>query len=198
MIVTLVFVFTNTKAHNPNTCSVIFRPINKVWVAQFTISQQGANAALHQFYSDTNFAKLSPEDFKKLYVQYLKAHSHLKVDGLVVPFSSAGIKLGNHQTNINFLLPDFPLDFKEVQLELSVFEENKDHHSVVRFKDGDKLFRKVLQQNNQFKLQFRNTETGFRAESSSPIFSPLVLSISAVLFLIFGIFILRLRKRKSN
>ena len=45
----LVFVFTSTKAHNPNTTSVVFSPINGIWVAQFTISQEGANKALAQF-----------------------------------------------------------------------------------------------------------------------------------------------------
>ena len=52
VIIVLAFVFTTARAHNPNTCSVVFRPSNGVWMAQFTISHEVANVALNQFYKD--------------------------------------------------------------------------------------------------------------------------------------------------
>lgn len=183
----LVFVFTSTKAHNPNTTSVVFSPINGIWMAQFTISQEGANNALAQFYSDKNFKNISEAAYKKMYVEYIKKKFTLLVDGNIVLFDSGGIKLGSHQTNIKFLLPDFPKEFKTVELNFPLFEENKEQNTVVKFELEKKTIRKILNHHNEFNLLFENNEKEFVEKDSSntvlkySLFGLFILSITGII-----------------
>ena len=106
-IIALVFISINASAHNPNTASVVISPINGVWVAQFTISQEGANYALNSYYSDKDLNSIEVAKYKELYIDYLRKKISLIVDDTKISLSSSGIKLGNHQTDIKLLLPNF-------------------------------------------------------------------------------------------
>lgn len=157
----LVFTFVTAKAHNPNTTSVVFSPINGIWTVHLLISQEGANYALNQYYSQIDLPNQPVDRYKELYMDYIKSHIQLKLDDKKMPLGSGGIKLGNHQTDIRFLLSSFPNKYETVELNLSVFKENENQNTVVRFIDGDKEFRKVLNLKNGFTFSFENTPTGF-------------------------------------
>ena len=150
-------------AHNPNTTAVTFRPENGIWTAHFVISQQGANYALATYYATRDLGEVSIEEYKKLYLDYVKAHCQLIVDGTPVHFGSAGIRLGSHQTDIRLLIEDFPATFHQVELTLNAFEENENQHTVARFQNQAKDFRKVLSRKNGFSTRFENREEAFVA-----------------------------------
>ena len=188
---------TSVIAHNPNTTSVNLSPINGIWVAQFTISQEGANVALKKFYKDLNLQNLTLKEYKELYIKYIKEHTTLKVDGNEVLFSSAGIKLGNHQTNIKFILEDLPISFDNIFLKLAIFEENQDQNTVVTFKNEDKTFRKVLNNNNNFELQFENTESSYREYETTNFSLYVVISVGLIIFIFTGTFLYRKRNKNS-
>lgn len=148
-------------AHNPNTTSVVISPVNGVYTLHYVISQEGANYALAEFYAGQDLQSFSSDEYKEKYINYLKQHIQLKIDGDLISIGSGGIKLGNHQTDVRFLLPNYPTDYKTVELTLDVFKQNENQNTVVRFLEGKKSFRKVLNTKNGFSLQFENTTKGF-------------------------------------
>lgn len=189
LIIALVLVFSSAKAHNPNTTSVVISPQKGIWTAHFVISQEGANYALARYHPDTDFSSLSMDDYKKYYIDYIKAHTKLSVDGNEIALGSGGIKLGNHQTDIQLLIPSFPKAFTSVDLNLSIFEENEQQHTVVRFKDGDKEFRKVLSKKNEFSLKFKHAEGAFEERINSDKDSGLFYLAGFVFVLMTGVLI---------
>ncbi|NQX84667.1 MAG: hypothetical protein HRT67_01880 [Flavobacteriaceae bacterium] len=199
VFVALVSISMDTSAHNPNTASVVFSPTNGVWVAQFTISQEGASYALNKYYTDTDLSSIDADTYKTLYIDYLRKKMRLMVDNQEVKFSSAGIKLGGHQTDIKFLLPDFPKNYKEVYLKLPIFEENEGQHTVVKFVTNTKSIRKVMSRSNSYDMHFENNDTEFigigasKSEYSKTIFG-FILSI--LIFL--GIYISRKRYKQKG
>jgi hypothetical protein len=160
-IIALIFISINVSAHNPNTASVIISPINGAWVARFTISQQGANHALNIYYADKDLSSISSTEYKELYIEYLRKKIVLLIDNKEIALSSGGIKLGDHQTDIKFLLPDFPVNYNTIQLKLPMFDENKQQNTVVKFIENNKSFRKILNHKAGFSVNFKNTETAF-------------------------------------
>jgi hypothetical protein len=167
VFIALFFTFINTKAHNPNTSSVTLNPINDIWLVHFSISQEGANYALEKYYQDKNLQKVKLETYKKWYIEYIKKHFLLVVNDKNIPLHSGGIKLGSHQTDMKFLLPDFPKNYEKVELTLNIFETNKGQNTVVKFIDQKKTFRKVLNHKNRFYMSFSNTEEGFFSEKGN-------------------------------
>ena len=122
-----------------------------------------------------------------MYVEYIKKKVTLLVDGNIVLFDSGGIKLGSHQTNIKFLLPDFPKEFKTVELNFPLFEENKEQNTVVKFELEKKTIRKILNHHNEFNLLFENNEKEFVEKDSSntvlkySLFGLFILSITGII-----------------
>lgn len=157
----LMLATISVHAHNPNTTSVVISPVNGVYSMHYAISQEGANYALAEYYSGKDLKSLSSDEYKEKYIDYIKEHVQLNIDGKLIPLGSGGIKLGNHQTDVRFLLPDYPADYKTVEMTLDLFRQNENQNTVVRFIEGDKSFRKVLNAKNGFNFQFENTKEGF-------------------------------------
>lgn len=197
-IIALTFISISVSAHNPNTASVVISPINGVWVAQFTISQEGANYALKLYYADKDLSSISETDYKKLYIDYLRKKIALVVDSKKITLSSGGIKLGNHQTDIKLLLPDFPRNYNVVDLRIPMFEENGQQNTVVKFLDNTKSIRKVMNQSNEFGISFKNSDTGFIENKNSEIKSKKIISVISVVLLIVATGIYFFTKRSKT
>ena len=196
-IIALAFISISVSAHNPNTASVVIRPINGAWVAQFTISQQGANHALNIYYADKDLSSLSSAEYKELYIAYLRKKIVLIVDNKKIVLSSGGIKLGDHQTDIKFLLPDFPINYNVVDLKMPMFEENGEQNTVVKFLDDKKSIRKVMNQSNEFGMRFENSDTEFIKNKNSEIKSMKIPYVLLALLLI-GIGVYFFKKRNKT
>lgn len=191
-----MLISVSVKAHNPKTTSVVISPENGVYTVHYVISQEGANYALAEFYSGQDLQSLSAGEYKELYIDYLKEHFQLIIDGEIVPLGSGGIKLGNHQTDVRFLLPSYPTDYKTVQLRLDVFKQNENQNTVVHFLEGDKSFRKVLNAKNGFSFQFENTAKGFLGKQEE---KPLNFWYYVIpLFIVVLLTMLVLKKRKTG
>lgn len=165
----MAFVFANANAHNPNTASVVISPVKGIWMVQYTISQQGANYALNKHFKNTDLHNLSLKKYKELYIKYIKEHTSLWVDEQKTELASGGIRLGNHQTDMKFLIPNFPKNYEKVKLQLNIFDENDNQNTVVKFVEQNKSFRKVLNHENNFTLTFQNTGTAYVGDSDNEI-----------------------------
>ena len=197
-IIALAFISINACAHNPNTASIVISPINGVWVAQLTISQEGASYVLTSYYADKDLNSIEVAEYKELYIDYLRKKISLIVDNKNIKLSSAGIKLGNHQTDIKFLLPDFPKNYKIVQLNLPIFTENKQQHTVVKIVEKEKSIRKVLNNSSGFKMRFENNDTEFIAipDNLSKI-KKITYAAIAFLLMVIGVYIYRIRNKTA-
>lgn len=184
----LIFYFLPINAHNPNTSSVMLFKTNGLWTVRYTISQEGANYALDTFYDKINLNNISTDDYKKLYIDYLKTHTNIIVDHKKINLGLGGIRLGNHQTDVNLLIPSFPDEYETVELTVNVFSENKNQNTVLKFIDGDKKIRKVLNSNNHYSIVFKNTPNGYKIISTTKkndfwyYLIPLFLIFALVLF----------------
>ncbi len=154
LLMTLAMITFMANAHNPNSTFVVFSPNNGIWTAHFMIAQEGANISLAEFYKGQNLSELPLDQYKKKYIDYIKSKFRLEIDGKNIPLSSGGIKLGNHQTDIRFLLNEFPQNYEKVYLKMPLFEENEYQNTIVRFLEGSKKFRKVLKPGNNFEMDF--------------------------------------------
>ncbi|MBT8246149.1 hypothetical protein [Winogradskyella sp.] len=195
-IIALTLISISVSAHNPNTASVVINPINGVWVAQFTISQEGANYALNSYYADKDLNSIEVAEYKELYIDYLRKKISLIVDDTKVSLSSAGIKLGNHQTDIKFLIPDFPKNYNTIKLNLPMFEENEQQNTVVKFLEDNKSIRKVLNQSNKFEMIFKNNTTEFISVNAKKMeFNKIIYGIIAFLLITAGVYFYRTRNK---
>ena len=151
----------NAEAHNRNTTTVLFTPLNGIWTARFAISTEGAEYAMAQFYKDIDLKLLPPEEYKRLLINYIKHHTQLYVDGTGVDFGSGSIKLDDHKIEVRLLLPTFPKSFTKLQLVMTVFEENERQNTIVRFRNAEKSALQELNHHDGFSLNLIDTAEGF-------------------------------------
>lgn len=185
-------------AHNPNTTSVVISPVNGVYSVHYVISQEGANYALAKYYAGQDLQSISSDEYKEKYLDYLKKHFQLKIDGELIPIGSGGIKFGNHQTDVRFLLPNYPTDYKTVEMTLDVFKQNENQNTVVRFLEGKNSFRKVLNAKNGFSFQFENTADGFIGKQDTGRLSFWYYVIPLFVLVLLTLLILKKRKTGGN
>ena len=164
---------------------------------QISFSQSGANYALRKYYQN-EFSAVSLEEYEEKYVAYVKKHIQITVDNKKIGLSSGGIKLGNHQTDMKFLLSDFPKEFENVQLDISVFKENENQNTVVKVIEGKKFIRKVLKKENEFQMKFVNTEAGFMPYEQGYSEQKYIFLILGIVGIFFALFFLRRRKIRQN
>lgn len=188
----------SVKAHNPNTTSVVISPVNGVYSVHYVISQEGANYALTKYYTGEDLQRLTADQYKEKYIDYIKKHTRLIIDGKEIPLGSGGIKLGNHQTDIRFLLPNYPKDYKTVEITLNVFRQNENQNTVVRFLEGKKSFRKVLNIKNGFSFQFEKTPEGFVGKQDKQLMSFWYYAILLFVILLLSLLVWKKRKTGGN
>jgi hypothetical protein len=194
----LMLTTVSVKAHNPNTTSVVISPVNGIYSVHYVISQEGANYALAEYYAGQDLQSLSSEEYKEKYIDYIKNHTRLLIDDKEIPLGSGGIKIGNHQTDIRFLLPNYPTDYKTVQVTIDVFKQNENQHTVVKFLEGEKSFRKVLNVKNGFSFQFENTTEGFVGKQDKKLMSFWHYAIPLFVILLLTLLVWKRRKTGGN
>lgn len=176
-------------AHNPQTAAINLHPVEGIWVLQMNFSQEGAHYALSKHYTNIDLQQRSVQDYKQLFVDYIKAHCRIEIDGKVIPLASGGIKLGSHQTDLKFLLPNFPVEFEQAKIQLTIFEENDHQNTVLRIQDQDKYIRKVLNHENAFTLHFQNTVQGYHTNDPDPyLTAQMQYGVGLAMLLLFAIF----------
>jgi hypothetical protein len=147
-------------AHDINTASVVIKKMDSVWTIHLSFSRIGANYSMSEFLK-TDLTTLEASRFKEKLVQYVRSNLKLSVDDTSIPIGPGGIKLGNHQTDLRFFIPDFPPEYEQISLSIPLFNENANQHTIVRFSDGIDEIRKVLSHANNFTFRFKLTPDGF-------------------------------------
>lgn len=158
--------FNFSLAHDINTASVVLTKQKEFWVVHISFARFAANFSIAE-YSKISIDDLEDDVFKKQLVSYVKSHFNLSVDDKSISMGSGGVKLGNHQTDLRFIIPAFPKKYKTIKISIPLFKENKNQHTVVRLKDDQYEFRKILNHSNDFIFSVQKTNKGFIEDQSS-------------------------------
>lgn len=146
------------KAHNPLSAMYYLEVKEDINILNISLSQTGLNEALKKHYKNVDFNKLLGIEYKKLAVKYIKDNFYLKINNNEVTLQDGGIKLGNHQTDLKFVLKELPETFKILTVKINAFIENKNHQSVFSLRLNGKTSKIILSQNNNYSasVTFKN------------------------------------------
>jgi len=151
IICSLLFISWEATAHNPLTAKVELNTnLSEGGLLNIYLAQAGLHQALVKYFPATDFPTISTDAYKKLAVRYLKEHIHLSVDDTPLVIGEGGIKLGNHQTDLRFLINHFPKNTKTIQAHIDIGKENGNHHTVFWWLNKNAKTKVVLSEQNNF------------------------------------------------
>lgn len=151
LIVAIALVYSSAMAHNPLTAKFELNTnLQKGAILNVYTSQTGVHQALIKYYTQIDFTAITENEYKVLVVEYIKKHLSIKADDTPLIIGEGGIKLGNHQTDLKFLIENYPNKVSSLQVILNAFEENENHHSVFWWKTKEGKSKVILSAKNGF------------------------------------------------
>jgi hypothetical protein len=150
----------NGQAHSLSTTAIDLYKVNGLWVAQFTISQEGANIALEETWGQS-LQSFDAQEFKEKYITYIKERVHLSSNDQTIYLGEGGIKLGAHETKMTFMLPDLAPDFDQLNMHIPLFESLEGQHTIVRIDTEEGQVKAILKSSNSFKAYFSCGEINY-------------------------------------
>jgi len=147
----------NGQAHSLSTTAIDLYKVNGLWVAQFTISQEGANIALEETWGQS-LQSFDAQEFKEKYVAYIKERVHLSSNDQTIHLGEGGIKLGAHETKMTFMLPDLAPDFDQLNMYIPLFETLEGQHTIVRIDKAGMKSKAILKASNSFTTSYEHGE----------------------------------------
>lgn len=147
----------NGQAHSLSTTAIDLYKVNGLWVAQFTISQEGANIALEETWGQS-LQSFDAQEFKEKYVAYIKERVHLSSNDQTIYLGEGGIKLGAHETKMTFMLPDLAPDFNQLNMHIPLFESLEGQHTIVRIDTEGGQVKAILKASNAFTATYDHGE----------------------------------------
>ena len=147
------------------------------------LSQVGLHEALVKNFDQTDFSNISQTVYKKMVVQYIKSHIHITADGMPLRIGEGAIKLGNHQTDLRFVINRIPQNIQSLDAKIDIGKENGNHHTVFWWLQKDGSRKVVLSQRNQFQSVLSINQATV-SEAASTAYGKLGIISIAVLLLI--------------
>lgn len=149
-----LFVEGHVRAHNPQQASLKLIIQEKGTFIDIGLSQYGIEQALLKKYPDLELGSIEPNAFKELLITYLKQSIRLSVNGRPLPLGTGVIKLGSHQTNLKFVVDDFPENIEYLDIVAPCFQENENQFNFFTVVLNDKNARAKLTKQNGYKSRF--------------------------------------------
>lgn len=178
-------------AHNPLSAKYYLEHNDQGTFVNIYLSQDGVNQAMLQQYGRDVLQQQDQTAFKQLIVDHIKNNFELKVDGQVVTLLEGGIKLGNHQTDLKFLLDPLPKEVNQLEISIPAFKENAHHQTIFSYNIYNTIDKVILSEQNNFQATVLLKEGG-------TYYSPwlYVLGGLVLLSLIGGLWIIRKKKQR--
>lgn len=165
-------------AHNPLSARYHFEAGSLASELTINLSQDGLNKALLEHHERQILEELSRQSFKELIVAYVKDNINLSINGRSLKLGAGGIKLGDHQTDLRFVLPAFRESIDEIDVNISAFRENDQHQTVFSYEVEGKTGHVILQESNDY-----DTTIVLHASGDNSIFYLLALAGGITLLL---------------
>lgn len=165
-------------AHNPLSARYHFEAGSLASELTISLSQDGVNQALLQTHDRKELEALPRNAFEELIVAYLKSNFNLSVNGLPVTLGQGGVKLGDHQTDLRFVLPAFTAAVDNIDVHIPAFRENDHHQTIFSYAVDGKAGHVILREDNDF-----HATVAFQSSVLSTDYSLLVVLGGVVLLL---------------
>ena len=137
-------------AHNPQLATFYLRPLEALWVIEGSFAQYGLHEAMKKHYTYIDLDNVEPAEYKKLTVAYVKSHISIETkSGRTITLGEGGLRLGNHQTDIRFILTNLPEASENLNVRITCLSENEHHTNILRapVADGGQF---ILNADNRF------------------------------------------------
>ena len=167
-------------AHNSLSARYYLESTPSGSVLTINLSQTGVNQLMSEKYNEEYFLNLDEKAWKELIVNYVKENFTLKVDGVKIALAKGGIRLGNHQTDLKFILPALPQKPNAIFVNIPAFKENGKHQTILAYNILGKANKVILNQQNNYKA---NIDLYGNTNQNSPNYKWLFI-ISGILILL--------------
>lgn len=137
-------------AHNPLSARYELNQEDNHWTLNINLSQSGLEQALLKQYSKESLNTKTTTQLKQLIIEYIKPRFVLKVNGEKITLKDGGLRLGNHQTDLKFILADLPQKIEEATISIPAFKENKQHQTIFFHHLNGQAEHLVLSTNNDY------------------------------------------------
>ena len=156
-----------TYAHNPLSALYYLEVKETISLLNINLSQSGLNEALKKHHPTTNLDTISNIRYKQLAVEYIKGNFDLYVNDQKIQLLEGGLKLGNHQTDLKFVISELPEAFQNLSISIPAFAENEHHQTVFSVLLNGNSSKVILNQKNKYKasVTFENNEMVVESKS---------------------------------
>lgn len=150
LLLVLIVSIQTMYAHNPLSAMYYLEVKEDISILNISLSQTGLNEALKKHFSKIEIEQLSSITYKQLAVKYLKENFYLNINGTKMELLEGGIKLGNHQSDVKFIIDGLPKTFKSLNAEIKAFKENDHHQTIFSLLLNGNTSKVILNQNNNY------------------------------------------------
>ena len=159
---------TNLEAHNPLTAKFELRAsLEEGALLYVYLTQVSVHYALRKQHPDLDFDQVNADEYKRMVVQYLRAHIVLVADNIPLELGYGAIKLGSHQTDLRFYIENYPGQVEKLEVHLNAFQENGHQQTVFWWYTPEESSKVVLSAENGFREVFDTAEEMRAADLSS-------------------------------
>ena len=201
-IIVCLFVLFQSQllAHNPNQASIKLVIQEKGAFIDFNMSQYGIEQVLLKKNPNLDLKTISKKELQELIINEVKKKIELTSNGKTVDLGTGVIRLGNHETNLKFLIENLPKNIEFIDVKANCFQENENQTNffTILFKDKNaraKLFKKNNYQSkfifNQDEIIVSDKLQTYNRNSSK------ILMIIALTIICFVIIYFLVKKRKT-
>lgn len=175
-------------AHNPLSATYYLEASKGVSVLNIYLAQAGLNQALIQIHGKENIDKMHIDDYKQEVVTYVKNNFQLSIDGDSMVVGKGGVKLGSHQTDLKFIMPEVASNAENLEVTIPAFSENSGHQTVFSFLIYGQKGKVILGKQNDYSLKMSISDTPVQELKSSIGFMTMSSMIGMGTVLVFGFY----------
>lgn len=185
LIVVVLMVCAKVMAHNPQIVTYTIRNQYNVWFIEASFPQVSVQNALNNKYGEDMVSNYDQTTYRNKVVEIFRGAIQLKANNRQLILGNAAIKLGSHQTDVKFIIENFPGLSEEFNLiaEIESLPFNESQQNVVRVMAQNKMERQILSKANGYRGSFTiNSEGVFKMdiEEQKNDINTLMLSIILV------------------
>jgi len=136
-------------AHNPTIASYSLRQLDHVWILEGSFAQSGLHAAISEVHPGI-IAENTPS-YKEAIAEYVKSHIEIRLsDGSLWNLKEGGVRLGNHQSDVKFVLSKLDHMPESIDVSISCLAENDHQQNILRVPALGSVDHVVLTEENDF------------------------------------------------
>ncbi len=146
--------------HNPLSARYSLKAGVQASILNINLSQVGINQLLLKKYGVNKLNQINSIELKELIVDYIKNNFHFSINEKAIPLKNGGIRLGNHQTDLRFMLPAIANDVEDFFVHIPAFQENNNHQTIFSYQLSGKQNRVILGKKNNYQASVNLAEKG--------------------------------------